>query len=353
MYYTSDTTISQLTRIRRQRILPRPGDVLVEPGDHVESSQVVARASLPGDFRIVPVARLLGVSAAEAEDSLQVDLGSTIHREDIIAKQSGLFGQAVESPIDGVITAKGGGRVLIEAQTIPFELHAHIPGTVLNVEENQLITIETAGALIEGVWGRGDESVGVVKCMTKKTQGALQASTIDPSCHGSVLVAGLTVDREPLIRAQDVEARGIVTGGLSPELLPLLETLSFPVVVTDGLGNTPMTGEIFDLLKEYEGREASISGKTEFRWRRKRPEIIIPLPSTEPPVDEADQLKRLAPGARVRIVRPPHKGSVGTVLDIPRYARRTRTGTRAHCAEVDIGQDEAIFVPLVNLDILR
>ena len=352
MQYVSETRVSRSTRICRERALPRPGEVLVNPGDHVEPTQIVARANVPGDFRILPVARLLGVSASEAEAHLEVGLGETVHRGDVIARRGGFLGPSVESPIDGVMTATGGGRVLIEAPPAPFELHAHISGTVLDVADNQIISIETPGALIEAFWGVGGESVGVVKVMSERPNESLEADIIDPSCHGSVLVAGVTRDRESLIRAQDIEARGIVTGGLVPELLPILESLPFPVIVTAGFREVAMIDEIFDLLRENEGREASIGGQTGREWNGQRPEIIIPRPNTEPPVRERQQFGQLAPGVRVRIIRAPHAGSVGTVLDIPRYARRIATGTRVRCAEVDIGQGEPVFVPLVNLDIL-
>jgi hypothetical protein len=114
-----------------------------------------------------------------------------------------------------------------------------------------------------------------------------------------------------------------------------------------------MAGPIFDLLRANEGREASVSGFVQARWRRKRPEVIIPKPDKTPHVDEATRDKDLTIGSRVRIVRAPHAGSVGEVVNIPQYARRIETGARVRCAEVDIGQREPVDVPFVNLDVLR
>lgn len=353
MHYTSKIRISSLTRVYRKRVLPSPGEVLVEPGQRVESTQVVARTSVPSSFRIVAVARLLSVPASQAEDYLQVDLGDSVHRGDIIAKRSGLLGQSVEAPIDGIMTAKGGGQVLIEAQPAPFELRAYIPGTVLDVKDRQVVSIETAGALIEGTWGSGGEGVGVLKGMTKRPDETLRTRGIDPSCHGAILFAGTTLDAEPLARAEDAEVRGVITGGLAPELLSTVERLTYPVIVTDGFGDLPMTPSIFNLLRENDGRETSISGQSEMQWRSKRPEIIIPMPNRQPPGDETERHGQLTHGAQVRIVRAPHRGSVGTVTDIPQYAQHIATGARAYCVGVDIGQDEPVFVPLVNLEILR
>jgi hypothetical protein len=43
---------------------------------------------------------------------------------------------------------------------------------------------------------------------------------------------------------------------------------------------------------------------------------------------------------------------VGTVVGLPRYGRRIETGARVRCADVDIGQEEPVSIPLVNLDVL-
>lgn len=353
MYYASQTQISPFTRIRRDRVLPEPGDVLVRPGDRVESTQVVARASVPGDFRIVAVGRMLGVPPSDVQRTLQIELGSTVHRGDTIARRGGLLGASVLSPIDGVMTATGGGRVIIEAKPVPVELRAHISGTVLAVEDDQIISLETAGALIQGLWGTGQEGVGTLKRMTRRANEPLDAQSIDPSCHGRILVAGMVLDRETLRRASEVDARGILTGSLASALLSTVKLLPFPLIVTDGFGEIPMTEDIFNLLEEHDEEEASISGQIDMQYRTRRPEVVIPIPNREPPAYQTLHAGELEPGLRVRVIRAPYTGLVGTIVDIPQYARGIATGARVRCAEVDVGKGEPILVPLVNLDILR
>jgi hypothetical protein len=353
MTYTAGTRISGLRRIRRQRVLPKPGDILVTAGSRVESSQVVARTSLPSGFRIVAVARLLDVSTAEVDSCLQVKLGDTVLQGDVIAKRSGLLGRSVRSPIDGVVTARGGGRVLIEAPPAPFELRAYIPGKVLHVQDQQIVVIETSGVVIKGCWGTGGESIGVLKDVVGRADGPLRSNAIDASCHGAVLIAGVTRDREALERARDVEVHGIVTGGLSCELISCAEELPFPVVVTEGIGDVAMIREIFNLCKENEGEEASLSGQVASARGQGRPEVIIPKPDSRALADEEERQGRVTIGTRVRIVRAPLLGAVGTVVALPPHRRRIETGGRARCADVDIGQGEPVSIPLVNLDILR
>ncbi|MDY6877024.1 MAG: hypothetical protein SWK90_12585 [Chloroflexota bacterium] len=353
MYYSSDTQITPLTNVRRERVLPVPGEVLVRVGERVEPTQVVARADLLADFRILPVARLLGVSDSRIKRYMRVNLGEEVQQGQVIAARRGLFGRSVKSPIAGVMTARGGGRILIEAQPTRFELRAYIYGTVSNVLEHYGIVVETVGAIVQGVWGTGGESLGVLKCVTQGPDKPLRAKAIDPSCHGAILVGGTGLNEAAIERAQELQVRGIVVGGLPPELLPLVETLSFPIVVTEGIGTVPMSTPIFHLLATNDGREASISGRVQSRWGVVRPEIIIPLPAETLPPAKIQPGTPLAVGMRVRVVRAPYMGAVGTVRTLPAHARRIETGARVRGAEVDLGQGALTFVPLANLEILR
>lgn len=359
MYYASETQVTPLTEIRRERLLPAPGEVLVRAGNRVESTQVVARTGVPSDFRIVPVARLLGVPASHVERHLRVRLGDEVHQGHVIAKQKGLFGGSVKSPIDGMVTAAGGGHVLIEARPTPYELRAYVSGTVIDVIEGHGVVIQTVGGIVQGVWGAGGESIGVLKVTVRGPDGTLRARSIDPSCHGAILIGGARLSRDVLERAQEIEVRGIVTGGLSSDLLAVAEKLPLPIIVTEGIGEIPMSEPIFDLLTAYEGQEASLNGRVKSQWGAVRPEIIIPRPDETVPADQKDRGHKpydgtpLKVGARVRIVRAPHVGAVGNVVGLPSHARRMETGAMAYCAEVEIGQGDVVCVPLVNLDVLR
>ncbi len=353
MYYLSETQVTPLTRIYRERVLPVPGEVLVNVGDQVDPTQVVARTNLLGDFHIVPAARLLGIPISQLERHLRIKPGDEVQQGQTIAALRGLLGRSVKSPINGVITASGSGRILIEAQPTRFELRAYIDGTVSDVLRNYGVTIETMGAIVQGVWGAGRESFGVLKCIVKSPDQVLQARAIDSSCHGTILIGGARLDETVIERAQELQVRGIVTGGLSPEMLPLMKGLLFPIVVTEGIGESPMSEPIFRLLATNEGREASLSGQIQPRWGIMRPEIIIPLPAGTVPPAQAQVRPPLAVGTQVRVVRAPFMGAVGAIVALPAHARRIETGARVRGAEVDLNRAAPVFVPLANLEILR
>jgi len=152
---------------------------------------------------------------------------------------------------------------------------------------------------------------------------------------------------------QGLQVRGIVTGGLSSELIPQVKELPFPVIVTEGIGAAPMSEPIFRLLATNDGREASISGKVQPRWGVIRPEVIIPLPADTSAADHTQSGTPLTVGMRVRAVRAPYMGQTGTIVALPPRASLIDTGAKVRGAEVDLGQEASVFIPLANLEILR
>ncbi len=353
MYYPSESLVSPLTNVRRERKLPAPGEIVVRKGEEVEPTQVVGRAQMPSQFRILPVARLLGISVKKAERCLLVKPGDVVRRGQTVARLGRLISRTVESPMEGVVTASGGGRMLIEAQPPIFELRAYVRGTVSNVFYGDGVVIETTGALIQGLWGGGGEGSGVLKAILKGPDQMLLVEQVDATCHGTILIGGCGLEDGVLERARQLQVRGIVTGGLEPSYIPQVEKAPFPVVVTEGLGKVPMSTPIFRLLTTNEGRDACISGKTRIRWNPARPEVIIPLPAEDVPPAAGQPGAQLGVGSRVRVVRAPHLGAVGTVVALPGEPKIIETGAKVAVAEVDLGQERRVVVPLANLETMR
>lgn len=355
MYYPFETQVTPLTSVRRDRMLPIPGEVLVGLGERVEPMQTIARAEMRGEFRVVPVARLLSVPASKINGCLRVGVGDEVRRGQVVAQRGVRFvnARAVRSPIDGVMVASGGGRILIESQPTLFELRAYVYGTVTNVMQSRGVVIETTGSVIQGLWGAGGEGFGVLKCMFDSPDRPLQAADIDAACHGTVLVCGVGPSQAALERAEELQVRGIVTGGLQPEMISLVRRLPFPTIVTEGIGTVPMSAPVFRLLKTNDGREASISGQVKPRWGVVRPEVIVFLPAETVPAAGTQARAPLTVGARVRLVRAPYTGRVGTVVAIDVHPRGTNVEAGMSGAEVDVGQGNRVFIPLVNLEVLR
>ncbi|HLF25462.1 MAG TPA: hypothetical protein VJG32_03930 [Anaerolineae bacterium] len=351
-YYPPETRVMPMILLRRERLLPADGAILVAPGQRVESSDVVARTEVGGQFRTFEIARLLRVPPARATKYLKKHVGDVIKTGDVLASRPM---RQVRSPISGTIVDVDprDGRVAIEIASKEVELRAYLKGIVGNILGNRGVVVETPGALIQAAWGIGGESYGVLHVVTESADEPLKASLIDVKAHGSVVAGGGWITASALEQAQSLQLRGMIAGSIEGDLIETAMQLPFPIILTEGVGRSAMAAPIFELIRSQEGREVSISAETRMRWGVVRPEILIPLPAeTRPPLPPAVG-SPLTVGARVRVVRGPYVGSVGTVSAIPSRAQRIETGTRVHGAEVRFSPSSAAFVPFANLELLR
>ena len=354
IYYPPITRVMPSTTIRRERVLPVPGEVLVNPGARVDALSVVARAEVPGRYHILNVAEALRVSPETADRYIRPRPGQTVKARQVVAGRRvrlGLIPRLVRAPQAGVVIAVGGGRMLLETAGEPVEVRAYLPGTVVNVIPKMGALIETTGALIQGVWGVGGESFGVLRVLTEQPDQPLRAKSIDVSCHGAVLVGGSTIDQEALQQALELQVRGIVIGSLDPTLLEMAQRMPFPIVATEGLGQAPMAQPIFHLLQTNAGREAAVSGCNQPRWGAIRPEIIIPLPAEGAP-PPSTRGRPLDVGVRVRVTRGPLRGAVGTVRHLTERPLELETGARVWGAVIAFEKQGEQSVPYLNLELL-
>lgn len=354
-FYPSEAWAIPLTLIQRERRLPAQGEVTVHQGARVEPTEVVARVHQTQDFRIVDVARGLRVPRAQVSRFVRKKIGEAVEAGDILAERGGfLFGREVRAPAKGVVVAAGNGRVLLEVAPELIEVRAYLKGMVTSVVPGIGVTIEAAGAIVQGTWGCGGEGFGVLRVVAERPDEPLRAKAIDVACHGAIVVGGGWIDATAFEQAQQLQVRGLIAGSMDGELRAKAEEMPFPVILSEGLGRAPMAEPIFTLLRGQTGREASISAETRVRFGVTRPEILIPLPVESRPSPPPPAGAPLKVEARVRVVRPPNLGAVGVVSAIVPKAQRTESGARLRGAEVDLGGEiGTVFVPYVNLELLR
>lgn len=345
--------MTPLTTIRRERLLPTRGQVLVRPGEVVGAADVVARCLLPGEVQVVDVSHTLGVRRDKAAKYVRKSVGETVQANEVLAAPGGLLGglkQGCRSPVDGQVIAVRHGLVLIEEAAKTFELRAHIAGQVTNVMPNLGAVISASGALIQGLWGSGGESEGVLKIVVDNPQRPLRARSIDVGCHGTLVVGGWIMDEEALEKAVEAKVRGVIVGSADTDFCPFLESLPFPVVLTEGFGALPMSEHVFSLLQANLGREAMLSADTKGRWGAKRPELLIPLRAEEDRAHDQSKPAPLEIGSQVRLLRSPHVGALGKVVDLPSFPQAVESGARVLVAVVELEDGESVLAPLANLD---
>ena len=163
----------------------------------------------------------------------KVDDRIAVHR---IAVGEGLFPRSVRAPREGRVVAVGGGQVLMEVGESKIELRAGIPGTIIEIIPNRGAVIQTAGALVQGVWGNGRIDSGLLVNIAEKPDGMLTAGRLDVSLRGSILLASMVKDAETLQTAADLPVRGMILSSLNPSLIQTARD-SVSIMVTDVLAS--------------------------------------------------------------------------------------------------------------------
>jgi hypothetical protein len=354
IYCPTTTVVKALTRIRRERLLPQPGEIVVRIGQDVTPVQVVVRATEETGFHIVRAHELLGVPPDEVEKYLVVEVGAALQRGMTLLRKSGIFGggKQIKAPIDGILYQVVNGCLVLQQPPNLIELRAMMQGRVTGLVGGRGVALETAGSLIQAVWDNGQEGHGKIKVVSPSPMAPLAGGQVGPEARETILVAGHLNDVAFLQEAEEIGLCGAVFGSMPAELCQVVAALPFPVFLTDGIGYQPMAEPIFELLQQSEEREASLLSRISQR-RGSRPEIIIPLPAAEAMAETLpNQVLPLAIGQTVRLLRAPYSSLTGKVVALHGQTKPTTTGLRLPGAEVKLSNGEVISVPYTNLDVI-
>lgn len=340
-----------LTSIVRERLLPTAGVVGVRLNQKVNPTDVIAETKWAREHVMIDVARILNITPQSAERLVRCKVEDKLSAGAEVARSRGLFSRSIRAPRAGTVIAVGGGQVLMEVGETRIELRAGIPGTVIQVIPNQGAIIQTAGSLIQGVWGNGRIDNGLLVSILNNPDGVFTASGIDVSLRGSILLAGTVKDAAALGACEELQIRGLIVPSIYPSLLTTAREMKYPIIVTDGFGSLPMNSAAFKLLSTNTKREVVVNAEVYNRYTGARPEVIIPLPiSTDPP--SSPEWTQFAPGLNVRMRRPPAMGSIGEIVSVKPGLTTLPSGLRAPAAEVKLENDETVVVPLVNLEVV-
>ena len=371
--YTPGLKVSAFTTVRRERKLPLAGSVLVSVGQPVEAETIVARTELPGNVQTVNAANILGVLPEDVPDCLVKPVGSAVKKGEVIAESRsffGLFRSKVASPTDGTVenVSTVTGQALIREPPIPVEVDAYVDGKVVEVHEKQGVTVETRGTFIQGIFGIGGETCGVLHVCVTGPGEALTEASLGADVRGKILVGGSHVTTSVLRRAIQLGAKAVVIGGFDDQDLREFlgydlgvaitgsEEKGLTLVVTEGFGEIPMAGRTFELLRSCEGRKVSVSGATQIRAGVLRPEIVAPrLTEALPPEARADggEPEGLTVGSLIRAIREPYFGRLGKVASLPPELVALETEAKVRVLEVDFGDGKRTLLPRANVEMIE
>ena len=349
-FYRS-TIIQAQTKIRRERVLPKGGEIVVRVGQEVSPIQVVARTTMASDFAILSAAEKLGVAPNALGEYLRVEKGEPVEAGAVLASRKRLLGERqVVSPVDGIFFDVVNGRIAIQPTSDWLELRALVAGRVVSYIGDRGVMIETSGSLIQAAWGSGREGAGRLKLVLNAPNGVLTPDQLSNDVTGQILVTGCLNDLELFHRAEDLGVRGLITGSATAKLCRASQASPLPLIVTDGIGIGGMAPPIYELLQQADGRSVSLFGAYNPQAGQ-RPEIILPQAASLG-LDAATVEKTLIPGQLVRILDAAQAGQVGTIKHIYQRLQPTTIGIKASGVDVELPDGQILFVPTANLDVI-
>lgn len=349
-HYTRTTIIQPHMKIRRERVLPQSGEMIVKIGTEVTPGQIVARTPMQIVFAIVDAGQILGVSPEKVNALIEVENNAAVDEGTVLAKKKGLRARQVLSPVAGKLYDVINGRIFIQQAADWVETPALVSGKVVSHVGNRGVVIETYGAFIQGIWGSRNENHGKLKIMSRSNNGFLAKDQLTDDVSKHILAVGRLEHIEVLHLAQEMGIAGIIAGSMTADLCDAAYQLNYPVILTDGVGKQSMSPVIFGLLQQVEGRETSLFANYDAS-RGQRPEIIIPEPAT--PSSEAVQAnKPLQIGQKVRLLRAPFVGQTGEVVEIFTLSQLLATGAKAQGANIRLADGQVVFTPFANVDVI-
>ncbi|RLI47510.1 hypothetical protein DRO61_07850 [Candidatus Bathyarchaeota archaeon] len=372
--YTPGLEVREATMVRKSRILPIPGETLVKKGDKVEPQTKVARANLLGTFTTVDVRSDLGILLGEVKKAIKewfkVKLGDVVKEGDVLASRKYFFGRRVKesiAPVSGTIgyISDVTGKLHIRAPPVPVEVTAYIPGEVVEVIPGEGVIVETFGAYVQGIFGIGGETHGVLEVVVSSPDEILTVDKINSSHTGKILVGGSLITGDALQKAAKNHVNGIIVGSIEDDsLVDYLgyeigvavtgeEKVNTTLIMTEGFGKMSMLTWTFNLLKKFEGKQVSISGATHIRAGVIRPEIIIPREVVDiVPSETEETSSRLESGTVVRIIRGEEFGSFAKVFKLEPISKQIETESKTSVIVVTLENGKQLTLPRANVEII-
>ncbi len=369
--YTPGLKVTENLLVRKRRILPLKGEVVVKVGDKLNPNDVVARTHLPGNVVPLNVANKLGVPPEDLPIVMQKKEGDPIKEgEQIALKKSFIkwFSSSASATITGTIESISSitGQVLQRGEPIPVEVTSYVKGTVAEVVENEGVVMETYASFVQGIFGIGGETFGDIRIAVPDNTTVLEDNLITDDMKGKVIVGGAMVTASALKKAISVGVKGIVVGGFDDkDLRDFLgydigvaitgnEDMGITLVVTEGFGQIDMAQKTFQLLKRHEGEMACINGATQIRAGVIRPEVVVPTEiKNDEEIEAASGIGGLATGSPIRVIRHPYFGYLGTVTDLPAPLHVLESESKARVLKVKFDDGSEVVVPRANVEMIE
>lgn len=347
---TPVTHLLPLTHVRRDRMLPLKGHVLVGIGAHVNANDIVAEATQPGQHIILDIRRMLNIRRIEdAHQQIRYKPGEKVEKGDILAQINGIIPRVVRAPAEGRVKGIYRGQIILETPGSKIELIAGISGNVTEILPDRGLVIEADGALLQGVWGNGKTGVGMLVIGATSLEDELTRATLDVSLRSAVVLAGHVAQADTLAAAGELPVRGLVLASMTADLIQTAKKMDYPIILMEGFGRLPLNAAAVNLLTTNHKRDIVLNGLWDPE-RNEKPDLFIPLPAQGViALDYAD----FETGRTVRVTVPPFAGQAATLIHVRPGLTAFANGLRVVAADIELETNLIVTVPLANLNVLE
>lgn len=343
--------------LRRRHVLPIPGRILVDEGDHVAMGQVWARGRMSAGVTVADLPRILGVQPADVHRQLVVSMAETVEEGTLLAGSSGRMGIGRQwlAPARGILTSVSSrtGVAIFARDIREVALHCRVSGTVTSVKPGEGIVVEGRGVAIAAALGAGGRTIGPLVVVESGDRPE------DVAHGGEILVTPEPLRAEWVHRAVEARTAAIIAPSADDETLselalaptiaglPMPEsgavTPPVPIVLTEGVafGRMPQTiqtilrGSVDEVVAVVASRQPGES------------EVVLPPGDSERIVDGLR-----TNGLPVRIVAGPETGEEGVVIGLAPDVARAASGSPAACVRVRRTQGGTVAIPVANCEAL-
>lgn len=358
--------------VRISRILPGKGIINVALNQEVAPSDIIGLSDVSSGFRTINLSQDLEVGPKEVEKYLKRGVGQRIYKGELLAyKQGSILGgkKAVVAPTDGILDYLNPETGEIKMTLLPrkIELPAGVYGIVDGVDNQRgKVTIKAQASRIHGMFGCGKIRDGILEFVCKR-EDMLIGSMISPKNEGQILIGGSLIYKEALSTSISCGVNGIITGGMNSEDYKSMAggRLTFPkklendvgisILCCEGFGSIPIAEDIYNILREYDGKFVSIDGTR----------ATLDLPSFQsnslthvksvnlPPLDNFPKQVNgevdLKVGLGVRVIGSSYLGEQGKIISVDSSPTLLASGLKGVLATIETKRRK-IKVPVVNLE---
>lgn len=353
-YYPDQRHALEMTTIQREQTLPEDaiGSVEVRQGASVNLRDIVARGILPSRYVIVDAAAAMRLKKPDdLGEYLKVSVGDLVSTKDVIAEVPKSRRRAV-APVDGIVADVNNGQIIIQIEPETVELEAGLDGQVIRVQQGQGVVIETYGSVVQGAWGNSRRVIGTLKTEPNAGLESLYGEDLDIQFRGAIVVTRRPLRQTGLDVMEDQNLGGIIAPSIDADLIDAVLAVKGAVMLTEGFGSLRMSGLVYNMLNNFNGRQATLEAVQPNRWQTRRPEVIVnPSGRGASRAVRPNLNQTLTVGTNVRMTRIPHAGDIGTVVNLPKTPILLENGLQVLCAEVESVTGEKLTVPLANLEV--